>query len=682
MRGVTMPTTIALAGNPNSGKTTVFNALTGSRQHVGNWPGVTVDKKEGVYRKDARYTILDLPGTYSLSPYSAEEIITRTFIVEEKPACVIDVLDGTSLERNLYLALQIMETGVPTVLAINMMDEVRLKGDAIDCKRLEAELGVAVIPIEARTGKGLDQLMQAVMDTIETKRYPKPLDIYRLNGTVDEDTLADQRYTYITSLVERAVLRSTSSGEIKESRSDRIDKVLTHRFFALPVFAVVMYLLFAATFSENFLFIEGLPSPGVALATVVESLWGWFTDLVSRGLVSAGAAPWAYSLVVDGVLEGLGAILGFLPLILVLYLLMSFLEDSGYMARVAFVMDRIFRRFGLSGRSFIPLLMGFGCSVPAIIATRTLDSEKDRRITTLLAGFMPCGAKLPIFIMFVSIFFTDGNKTLVIFFLYALSLGVSILVSLLINRIAYKGQVSNFLMELPQYRLPTLSSVWIHGYEKVKGFIQKAGTVILAATILIWVLSSFNMASFNGQNLEQNDTILTEMDTSFLASVGKAVAPIFKPLGFGEWRPAVGIATGWIAKEMVVVTLAQLYSEDVNEEYLTQYFAGMSEDELSGLGFSEGMYSADEAFDIYTESVLMEGGDEGGLRTLRQDIHTKQAALAYMAFNLLCMPCFAAVGAMKRELKTVRRTAGAVGIQMLTAYLVALLINVIGSLVW
>nr|WP_319776599.1 ferrous iron transport protein B [uncultured Sphaerochaeta sp.] len=677
-----MPTTIALAGNPNSGKTTVFNALTGSRQHVGNWPGVTVDKKEGFYKKDAKYSILDLPGTYSLSPYSAEEIITRTFIVEEKPACVIDVLDGTSLERNLYLALQIMETGVPTVLAINMMDEVRLKGDAIDCKRLEAELGVAVIPIEARTGKGLDQLMQAVMDTIETERYPKPLDIYRLNGTVDEDTLADQRYTYITSLVEKAVLRSASSGEIKESRSDRMDRVLTHRFFALPVFAVVMYLLFAATFSENFLFVEGLPSPGIALATVVESLWGWLTDLVSLGLVSAGAAPWAYSLVVDGVLEGLGAILGFLPLILVLYLLMSFLEDSGYMARVAFVMDRIFRRFGLSGRSFIPLLMGFGCSVPAIMATRTLDSEKDRRITTLLAGFMPCGAKLPIFIMFVSIFFADGNKTMVLFFLYALSLGVSILVSLLINRIAYKGQVSNFLMELPQYRLPTLRSVWIHGYEKVKGFIQKAGTVILAATILIWVLSSFNMASFNGQNLEQNDTILSEMDASFLASVGKKVAPIFKPLGFGEWRPTVGIATGWIAKEMVVVTLAQLYSEDVNEEYLTNYFAGMSEGELSDLGFSEGRYSADQAFDIYTESVLMEGDDEGGLRTLRQDIHTKQAALAYMAFNLLCMPCFAAVGAMKRELKTVRRTAGAVGIQMLTAYLVALLVNVIGSLVW
>ncbi|MGE4453987.1 MAG: ferrous iron transport protein B [Sphaerochaeta sp.] len=677
-----MPTTIALAGNPNSGKTTVFNALTGSRQHVGNWPGVTVDKKEGVYRKDARFSILDLPGTYSLSPYSAEEIITRTYIVEERPSCVIDVLDGTSLERNLYLALQIMETGVPTVLAINMMDEVRQKGDVIDCKRLEAELGVAVVPIEARTNKGIDQLMEAVKHTIASGRRPKPLEIYSLSGTVDEDTLADKRYTYITSLVEKAVQKGFSAELRQESRSDKLDKILTHRIFALPVFAVVMYLLFAATFSENFLFIEGLPSPGIALASVVETVWGWLTGLVSTGLSLAGAAPWAHSLVVDGVFEGVGAILGFLPLILVLYLLMSFLEDSGYMARVAFVMDRIFRRFGLSGRSFIPLLMGFGCSVPAIMATRTLDSEKDRRITTLLAGFMPCGAKLPIFIMFVSIFFADGNKTLVLFFLYALSLGVSIIVSLIINRIAYRGQVSNFLMELPQYRLPTLRSVWIHGFEKVKGFIQKAGTVILAATILIWVLSSFNVDSFNGKNQMQYDTVMSEMDDSFLASIGKAVAPVFKPLGFGEWRPTVGVATGWIAKEMVVVTMAQLYTEDVNEEYLSAYFGAMSENERLDLGFSEGVYSSEEAFDIYAEAVLMEGADQGGLRTLRQDIPSKQAALAYMAFNLLCMPCFAAVGAMKRELKTVRRTAGAVGIQMLTAYVVALLINLIGSLIW
>jgi ferrous iron transport protein B len=678
-----MSTTIALAGNPNSGKTTVFNILTGSRQHVGNWPGVTVDKKEGVYRKDPKISILDLPGTYSLSPYSAEEIITRTYIVEERPSCVIDVLDGTSLERNLYLALQIMETKIPTVLAVNMMDEVKSKGDIIDFKKLEEELGVAIVPIEARNNKGLDDLMDAVKQTIASGRKPKELDIYKLSGSVDEDTLADKRYGYITSLMERVVQRKSSTSTVKqESRSDKLDKVLTHKVFALPVFAVVMYLLFAATFSENFLFIEGLPSPGVALATLVETLWGSLTDLISSLLGAANAADWAHSLVIDGVMEGLGAILGFLPLILVLYLLMSFLEDSGYMARVAFVMDRIFRRFGLSGRSFIPLLMGFGCSVPAIMATRTLDSEKDRRITTLLCGFMPCGAKLPIFIMFVSLFFADGNKTFVLFFLYMLSLFISILVSLLINRIAYKGQVSNFLMELPQYRLPTLRSVWIHGFEKVKGFIQKAGTVILAATILIWALSNFNMASFTGTNVQERGTALSEMDESFLASVGKGVAPIFKPLGFGAWRPTVGVATGWIAKEMVVVTLAQLYSEDVTEEYLESYFSRFDRQELAEFGFEEGLYSEEDAFDIYTEAVLMEGLDDQGLRTLRADIPTKQAALSYMVFNLLCMPCFAAVGAMKRELKTVRRTAGAVGIQMLTAYVAALLINLVGNLIF
>lgn len=536
-----MPITIALAGNPNSGKTTVFNALTGSRQHVGNWPGVTVDKKEGQYRKDKNLTILDLPGTYSLSPYSAEEIITRTYIVEEKSACIIDVLDGTSLERNLYLALQIMETQAPTVLAVNMMDEVAARGDVIDFARLEAELGVAVVPIEARNNKGLDVLMEAVYRTIEQKRKPKHLEIYSLAGKVDEDTLADRRYAYIQSLMETCVKKTGVQGVRSESVSDKLDKVLTHRFFALPVFALVMYMLFAMTFSENFLFIPGLPSPGIALAALVETVWGGLTDVVSVFLENAGASDWAYSLVVDGVLEGIGAIFGFLPLILVLYLLMSFLEDSGYMARVAFVMDRIFRRFGLSGRSFIPLLMGFGCSVPAIMATRTLDSEKDRRITTLLCGFMPCGAKLPIFIMFVSVFFAEGNKTLVLFFLYALSLSVSIVVSLIINRIAYRGQVSNFLMELPQYRLPKLRSVWIHGYEKVKGFVQKAGTVILAATILIWVLSNFNVQSFTGQNRLERGTVLSEMDNSFLASVGKTVAPVFKPTGFGAWRPTVAL---------------------------------------------------------------------------------------------------------------------------------------------
>ncbi len=422
--------------------------------------------------------------------------------------------------------------------------------------------------------------------------------------------------------------------------------------------------------------------PGIALASLVEFLWGSLTDFIASLLLSLGAADWAYSLVVDGVLEGLGAIIGFLPLILVLYLLMSFLEDSGYMARVAFVMDRIFRRFGLSGRSFIPLLMGFGCSVPAIMATRTLDSEKDRRITTLLCGFMPCGAKLPIFIMFVSLFFADGNKTVVLFSLYMISLLVSILVSLVINRIAYKGQVSNFLMELPQYRLPTLRSVWIHGYEKVKGFVQKAGTVILVATILIWALSNFSFSSFTAEHRTEQGTVLSDMNDSLLASLGKTVAPIFKPLGFGEWRPTVGIATGWIAKEMVVVTLAQLYTEDVNDVYLQEYFSAMDSDELSDLGFADGVYDSETAFDIYAESILMEGSDEKALSSIHTDIPTKGAALAYMVFNLLCMPCFAAVGAMKRELKSWKRTSGAIAIQMGTAYVVALLINLLGMLVW
>ncbi len=677
-----MSYTIALAGNPNSGKTTVFNTLTGSRQHVGNWPGVTVDKKEGLYRKNKEMKILDLPGTYSLSPYSAEEVIARDFIVNERPDCVIDILDGTSLERNLYLALQIMETGIPTVLGINMMDEVDLRKDVIDFKRLEAIFGVAVVPIVARSGKGIDALMDAVKRTIEEKRVPKRLPVYELTNKVDEDTLADKRYSFITETVAASVVRGTREGEHKESRSDKIDKVLTHKIWALPVFALIMYLMFAATFSENFLFVPGLPSPGIALATLVENLWGSLTDVVSSALLGAGAATWAYSLVIFGIMEGIGAVLGFLPLILVLYLLMSFLEDSGYMARVAFVMDRLFRKFGLSGRSFIPLLMGFGCSVPAIMATRTLDSEKDRKITTLLCGFMPCGAKLPIFIMFVSTFFSDGNKTLVLFFTYMLSLAVSIVVSLIINRVAYKGETSNFLMELPQYRLPTLTSVGIHGYEKVKGFVQKAGTIILAATILIWALSNFNLSSFNGQNQQKYGTPLAPIESSFLASTGKAIAPIFKPAGFGAWRPTVGVATGWIAKEMVVVTLAQLYADDISDEYLSEYFADASDDELMEFGFEEGVYDEEAARDIYTDVILMEGGDAQALPTLKEDIKTRQAALAYMAFNLLCMPCFAAVGAMKRELKTWRVTLGQVGIQMLTAYIVAVFINVVGNLLF
>ncbi|MEW9122408.1 MAG: ferrous iron transport protein B [Thermotaleaceae bacterium] len=742
-----MAYTIALAGNPNSGKTTLFNELTGARQHVGNWPGVTVDKKEGIYKKNKEVNILDLPGTYSLSPYSAEEVIARDYIVKDKPDVVINIVDGTNIERNLYLTLQIAETKIPMVVAVNMMDEVEARGDKIDCDKLSELLGVPVLPIVARNGKGIKELMDAAIEVAQNKTSAKDLamfddnirsavkSIYEIlddskgsggssavgvyttelewrsiklveNDEIILETLsdsqkaavekiiaeaekhadgdleariADLRYQFIGKLVKASVKKNKKG--YTETKSDKIDKILTNRVLALPIFAIIMYLLFATTFSENFLFIEGLLSPGMALAGLAEGIWGAFADVVG-GLV-ANASPILQSLIMDGIIEGLGAIIGFIPLVWVLYLLISFLEDCGYMARIAFVMDRIFRRFGLSGRSFIPLLMGFGCGVPAVMATRTLDTEKDRKITTIITGFVPCGAKLPIFAMFVSTFFAGDNKTLVTYSLYMLSIAVAIVVSLLLNKLVYKSKASNFVMELPSYRVPTLKSIGIHGWEKVKGFAIKAGTVIFISTILIWALSNFNMNSFNGVNAANNDdgSIMSEMDDSFLASVGTTVAPIFKPLGFGEWRPTVGVATGWVAKEMVVVTMAQLYDDDVSPEYLEEFFSQYDSDELEELGFEAGVYDEEVAFDIYAEGILWEGEDENALVSMKDDIKTKAAAYSYMVFNLLCMPCFAAVGAMKRELKTWKQTGAAVGVQMLTAYVAAFIVYTVGSLI-
>lgn len=685
---------VALAGNPNCGKTTLFNDLTGSKQHVGNWPGVTVDKKEGTCKKNKDIKILDLPGTYSLSPYSAEEIVAGETITNkngENIDVVLNIIDGTSIERNLYLTLQIMETGIPMVIALNMMDEVEAQGTKIDVDKLSEELGVTIVPMVARSGKGLAEVVKAIEEVAASKSTPKNLPIFEeiknieANAKSDEEkeeaeiSVADIRYKTIDDIVSKTVKKGKAATEVKNTKSDKIDKILTNRFLGIPIFLVIMFAMYACTFSENFLWL-GINSPGMWLAGVVEGAWEWVVEGIA-GLIE-GASPWIYALVVDGILAGIGAVLGFMPLVLVLYLLMSFLEDSGYMARVAFILDRLFRKFGLSGRSFIPLLMGIGCGVPAIMATRTLEKEKDRKITAIITAFMPCGAKLPIFAMFFSTMFADDNQTLLNYSIYLVSIVVAIVVSLILNKLVYKSEASNFIMELPQYRVPTAKSVLIHGWEKVKGFGKKAGTVILFSTILIWFLSSFNLDSFNGKNKEANEdgSIMCEMDDSFLASAGEVIAPIFKPLGFGEWRPTVGVITGWIAKENVVVTFAQLYEEDVTQEYLDEYFGAMDGSELEKLGFEGGEYDPEAAYDIYVEGTLFEGGDENALPTMKDDIKTKAAAYAYMVFNLLCMPCFAAVGALKRELKTWKATGFAVGVQMLTAYVVALLVNVIGGL--
>ncbi len=674
-----MKYTLALAGNPNCGKTTLFNVLTGSRQHVGNWPGVTVDKKEGVWKKHEEFNILDLPGTYSLSPYSAEEKIARDYIVKERPDCVIDIVESPNLERNLYLTLQILETGVPTVIALNMSDELEQRGEIIDSVYLEKEFGVKVVKISARNNQGFKELFEAVNETIEKKITPKQLPLFEKIKNLDDEGVANARYEKITNVVKQSY-KKNSKIQNETTKSSKIDKVLTNRILGLPIFAIIMYFLFQVSLGEN-LFFVGIPGLGVIFAGWVEAIWSALTNLVASGLVNA--APWAQGLVIDGIFGGIGAILGFMPLVLVLYIFLSVLEDSGYMARVAFVLDRIFRRFGLSGKSFIPLLMGFGCAVPAIMATRTLDEEKDRHITTIITAFMPCGAKLPIIALFVAILFEPGQSANITFLIYVIALSVAILVSLILNKLWYKGATSNFLMELPQYRLPAPISVLHHSFEKIKGFARKAGTIILASTILIWFLTNFNINSFNGVNksLNENDSVMSQMDDSFMASVGDFISPIFTPLGFTGWRPTVGIITGWIAKENVVATFAQVYSSDITDEYLENYFnvKNASSQDLRESGFDNGIYDKDVARTLY-DDLLAEGQDSNALPTVKRDIPTKSGGFAYIMFNLLCMPCFAAVGSMKRELKTWKKTFGGISVQMLTAYIIALAIRLIGLL--
>lgn len=674
---------IALAGNPNSGKTTLFNELTGAKQHVGNWPGVTVEKKTGIYKKNKELNIVDLPGIYSLSPYSAEEVVARDYIIKEQPDVIINIVDATNIERNLYLTLQLLETGIPIVVALNMMDEVESFGTKIDVEKISEILGVKVIPIVARNGKGIQELMTATHQVAKSKIQTEAPEVYskavansikeveklledqnsrtkewkaikllendeviqnelsdalrakvteivdkadkELNGDA-EATIADERYQYIGKLVTASVQKPLEKGgERKLTTSDKIDKILTNRILAIPIFAGVMYLLFAITFGE------GLLGVGVWIQTLVVDFWdGPLTEVIMGFLKGIGASGWALSLVGDGILAGVGGVVSFLPQILILFLLMSFMEDSGYMARVAFVMDKVFRKFGLSGKSFIPLLMGFGCSVPALMASRTLESEKDRRLTMMITPFMSCGAKLPIYLMFAATLFTDSNQTIIVYSIYMLGLVVAILSAIILSKTLFKGGASSFIMELPGYRVPTLRSILIHAWEKVKGFAVKAGTIILGSTILIWFLSNFN---FYG---------MSEMEDSILASIGNGIKFIFTPLGFGEWRAAVGVVTGWIAKENIVATFGVLFG----------------------------------ASDIVIEGAMEGANALPGIG----ETFTKLSAFSYMAFNLLCMPCFAAVGAIKREMGTWKWTGITVTFQMITAWIVAFLIYNIGSL--
>lgn len=675
-----MSLNIALAGNPNCGKTTLFNEITGSKQHVGNWPGVTVEKKEGKYKRNKDMNIVDLPGIYSLSPYSAEEIVARNYIVEEQPDVLINIIDATNIERNMYLTLQILETEIPTIVALNMMDEVENSGTKIDIDKISKHLGVKVVPIVARSGKNVDLLMEEVKKASNEKNkdlkvYSKDVEDFleeilrhindnesqminsrwrsiklleedsieseklseetkkkiesilnraneKLNGDA-EGEIADQRYKFISNVVGESVKKKEKvDGKRVETTSDKIDKILTNRIIAIPAFLVIMYGLFSITFGEGPLGI------GVYLQTLVCDFWdGPLTETILTSLQSMGASEWALSLVGDGILAGLGGVVSFLPQILVLFLLMSVLEDSGYMARVAFVMDKIFRKFGLSGKSFIPLLMGFGCSVPALMASRTLENEKDRKITMMITPFMSCGAKLPIYLMFAATLFANSNQTLIIYSIYMLGLVVAVISALILSKFVIKGESSNFIMELPQYRIPTLRSVFMHGIEKVKGFAIKAGTVILASTILIWLLSNFN---FSG---------MCEMEDSILASIGRGIQWIFAPLGFGNWKASVGVVTGWIAKENIVSTFGVLFG----------------------------------ASDAITEAAMEGSAAIPGVAAA----FTKAAAFSYMAFNLLCMPCFAAVGAIRKEMGSWKDTLMTVGFQMLVAWIVAFLVYIV-----
>ena len=669
---------IALAGNPNCGKTTLFNALTGANQFVGNWPGVTVEKKEGKLKGHKDVVIMDLPGIYSLSPYTLEEVVARNYLIGEKPDAIINIIDGTNIERNLYLSTQIIELGIPVVMAVNMMDLVAKNGDNINIKALGDALGCEVVEISALKGTGVKKaaekavaaaqqkkavdrvhaFAQDVEDTIATvedklgssvpeaqKRFfaikllekdskiseqltttpDVSAEVKALEDKFDDDTesiITNERYTYITSIIGKCVKKA--AGSEKLTVSDKIDRIVTNRILALPIFALVMFIVYY-----------------VSITTVGGFLTDWTNDTLFGEWIIPGAQSffegigcedWLTGLIVDGIISGVGAVLGFVPQMLVLFIFLAFLEGCGYMARVAFIMDRIFRKFGLSGKSFIPMLIGTGCGVPGIMASRTIENERDRRMTIMTTTFIPCGAKLPIIALIAGAFF--GNAGWVSWSAYFVGIAAIICSGIILKKTKmFSGDPAPFVMELPAYHLPTVGSVLRSMWERGWSFIKKAGTIILLSTIVVWFTTYFGVVDGTFRMLSEE-----EIDYSILAAIGKCISWIFIPLGWGDWKSAVAAVTGLVAKENVVGTFGILFH--------------------------------------YGE--VGEAGEEiwGNLAANMTGI----AAYSYLVFNLLCAPCFAAMGAIKREMNNAKWFWFAIGYQCGLAYLVSLCIFQIGGL--
>lgn len=713
---------IALAGNPNCGKTTLFNTLTGSNQYVGNWPGVTVEKKEGKLKDNKNVIIQDLPGIYSLSPYTLEEVVSRTYLVTEKPDAILDIIDGTNIERNLYLTTQLMELGIPVVVAVNMMDLVRKNGDRINTKELEKKLGCPVYEISALKNEGVKEVVSRVIEegkksqagnvytlaaTFEAN-VEKTLGIIEneLKGTVPENLLrwyaikvferdekaleslslndakrsamesviescekeydddsesiiTNERYNYIAGVVSKAVIKAVSKDNM--TVSDRVDKIVTNRILGLPIFGAVMFLIYAISMGGWAISIGTMATDFANDVVFGEWVPGLFDTIL--GALGIAEGTWLYGLIQDGIVAGVGAVLGFVPQMLVLFLLLSIVEDIGYMSRVAFVMDRIFRQFGLSGKSFIPVLVATGCGVPGIMASRTIENDRDRKMTIMTTTFIPCGAKLPIIGLIAGALF--GGSALISVSAYFIGIGSIIVSGIMLKKFkVFAGEPAPFVMELPPYHVPSVTNVLRATWERGWSFIKKAGTVIVLSSVIIWFLSSFG--TVNGQfgmvdNMFEDETIVTEdvvsdiayrmnipeeevspMDASLLAGVGNTASVIFRPLGFGTWKPTVATVTGLVAKEEVVGTFGVLYNYD-------------------------------------EEATGEELGDNGeGIWSRVAADFTPLAAFAFMIFNLLCAPCFAAMGAIKREMNNAKWTWAAIGYMCLWAYVLALIVYQLG----